>query len=142
VRFENELRRLRKAARSQGAYFGASAVRAPDAVEADFWWCMVGFAEIAVFKKGILPEVEAEGVVRRFFACESASPIEVKSTLNPLLTSFDDNEVVDLLPIPFRSALNLRFVAFIANNKLADTLDHSNTRMKCLPATIHLLSTS
>jgi len=97
---------LRNAVRSHGAYFGGSDVRASDAVEADFLW----FAETVDFGKGALLEAEADGTSRRFFACRSTSAEELKSTL---LTSFDDNEVVDLLPIPFRSALNFLFVAFI-----------------------------
>lgn len=39
---------------------------------------------------------------------------EVKSALGVLFSSFEESEVVDLFPIPFRRALNLRFVAYMA----------------------------
>lgn len=121
VMFENVFRRARNAVRSQGAYLGVSLVNDADAQEADFLWVIVDrrVAEDEVFDKVFFLVVEAEGIMRRFFASESASPVAVKlfvakSTLEALFTPFDDNEVVDLLPIPLRRALNFRFVAFMA----------------------------
>ena len=115
--FEKVLRPARNAARSQGAYFGVSVASVPDTREADFLWVM---AEDVDFDNGFLVGVKAEGTMRRLFACESASPgvVELtladRSTFDALFTSFDESEVVDLLPIPFRRALNFRFVAFMA----------------------------
>lgn len=37
-----------------------------------------------------------------------------------LFTSFEANVVVDLLPIPFRRALNFRLVTFMVNIKKKD----------------------
>jgi hypothetical protein len=103
VRFEKDLRRLRKDPRSQGAYLGVSVANAPVASEADFLWVLadrllVGVVDLAVLRLG----VRFEEIMRRFFACESASLAEGKSRLDALFTSVDDNEVVDLLPIPLR----------------------------------------
>lgn len=56
-------------------------------------------------------EIDVESLIRRFFACESLSPVEITSTREAF--SLDANEVVDLFPIPFSRALNFRFVAFM-----------------------------
>ncbi len=42
-----------------------------------------------------------------------------------MFTSFEANVVVDLLPIPFRRALNFLFVAFIADIGSGDLLETS-----------------
>ena len=47
------------------------------------------------------------GVVRRFF-------VRREGVLESLFTSLELTEVEDLLPMPLRRALNLRFVAFMA----------------------------
>ena len=113
---EKDLRRVRNASRSQGAYFGVSAAKVPDAKEVDFLWIM---AEDLDFDSTFLVGVETTGAIRRFFAFESPSPAEVESVvadrsmLEALFTSFGGSEVVDLLPIPLRRVLNFRFVAFM-----------------------------
>jgi hypothetical protein len=59
-------------------------------------------------------DIELESLIRRFFAWESGSVADVKSVREALFTSLEDNEVVDLFPIPLSRALNFRFVAFIS----------------------------
>jgi hypothetical protein len=109
---------VRKAARSQGAYLGVSVSKAPDAREADFLWVM---AEDGDFDEAFFVAAEAEGAIRRFFTCESPSPgvvepmVADRSMFEALFTSFEGSEVVDLLPIPLRRALNFRFVAFMVS---------------------------
>lgn len=110
---------MRNAARSQGAYLGVSVVKAPAAMEADFLWAIAGGVD---FDNAFFARVEAEGTIRRFFNCESPLLADVvsmvvagdRSMLEALFTSLDGSEVVDLLPIPLRRALNFRFVAFMA----------------------------
>jgi hypothetical protein len=112
VRFEKDLRRLRNAARSQGAYLGVSTAKIPDAGEADFFCVMADRMLVGLVDFDRVFRVEFAERMRRFFACESASPREFRSTLEA--SSFDVKEVVDLLPIPLRRAWNFRFVAFMA----------------------------
>jgi hypothetical protein len=54
---------------------------------------------------------EEKFAIRRFLVCESALVVDVESAA--LLASFEETLVVDLFPIPFRRALNLRLVAFM-----------------------------
>lgn len=114
--FEKDLRRARNAARSQGAYLGPSVPTVADAREADFLWAMT---EDVDFDKAFFAMFESEGAIRRFFVCELASPAVVepmvggRSVFEALFASFGGSEVVDLLPIPLRRALNFRFVAFM-----------------------------
>ena len=116
MRFEKLFRRFRKAVRSQGAYLG-SAVTGFVAREIDFW-CAIDMDDAGDLEV----EVRVEGgVIRRFFARESA--VVVESSLEALFTSFEDREVVDLLPIPFRRALNFRLVAFMTEEQLWADLD-------------------
>lgn len=96
---------------------GASVPKVPDARDDDFLWVMF---EDVVFNNPVLARAENEGTIRRLFMCESPSA-EVLwpagtggSMLEILFTSLDGSEVADLLPIPWRRALNFRFVAFIA----------------------------
>lgn len=124
MRFEKLFNLFKKAARSQGAYLG-SAVTAFVAREIDFW-CAIVTAEDA----GNLEVAVEGGVIRRFFVCVSLE-VAVESGLETLFTSFEDNEVVDLLPMPFRRALNLRFVAFMARERTRADLDQL-----CLRATL------
>ena len=120
---EKDLRRVRNASRSQGAYLGVSAAKVPDAREADFLWVM---AEDLALDNTLFVGVDATGAIRRFFAFESPSPADFgsmvadRSMLDALFTSFGGSEVVDLLPIPLRRVLNFRFVAFMLDDVSRD----------------------
>ena len=100
---------------------GVSVSKVPDAREEDFLCVMV---EDVDFDNPFFAAAKSDGTIRRFFTCESPSPVPVApmaggtSILEALLTSFGGNEVADLLPIPLRRALNFRFVAFIAGRYL------------------------
>lgn len=107
MRFEKLFRRFKKAARSQGAYFGSAVT----ASEADFLCAIVIVEETVDLENGEWEAGIEVGVIRRFFARLS---VAVPSGLEALFTSFEEREVVDLLPMPLRRALNLRFVAFMA----------------------------
>lgn len=95
---------------------GDSVVKVSDAREADFL-CVE--AEGVGFEDVFFVATEAEAASRIFFDCESTSLADVElmvvgwSVLEALFTSFGGSEVVDLLPMPLRRALNFRFVAFM-----------------------------
>lgn len=81
------------------------------ASEADFLCDMVAEEDLGSWELGVRVEI---GIIRRFFARLSIEEVDVSSGLEALFTSFDDREVLDLLPMPFRRALNFRLVAFMA----------------------------
>lgn len=67
VRFENDFRRFRNSARSQGAYFGVS-VEVGCATEADFLWTIVAIVLGRVREEDIRAGIEVELLIRRFLA--------------------------------------------------------------------------
>ncbi len=95
--------------RFQGAYLG-SAVAALVARECDFWCAIVDVEDSWYLELDV--EVSFGGVIRRLFIIGSRS-LDVLSGLEALFPSFEEREVVGLLPMPFKRALNFRFVAFI-----------------------------
>jgi hypothetical protein len=68
--------------------------------------------ELFLRSEELPPFVEVKSATRRFLLCKSAFVVDVESAL---LTSCAETLVLDFVPIPFRRALNLRLVAFMAN---------------------------
>lgn len=100
---------------------GASVIVAGVAIDADFL-CFIVVVRRSFKRVEAVVEVAGDPLTRRFFACVSLSVIEVEFVWKPLFTSFDGEEVVGFVPMPFSKALNFRFVAFISMTVLATTL--------------------
>jgi hypothetical protein len=126
VILENDFRRFKNSPRSHGAYLGVSASSVAVAVDADFLCGIDAAADSFVARvftaENVGESIGVEGLVLRFLDIEdvlSMSSVDVKSTLDVLFTFFwEESEVVDLLPIPLRRALNFRLVTFIAGRRL------------------------
>jgi len=117
-------------------YLGDSVVTTAVARDVDFV-CGIAFVELLVKSLEVTcdvfwDDIESELLVRRFLACESGSLAGVKSVREALFTSLEDKEVVDLFPIPFKRALNFRFVAFISTTGLTFDLSYSCSKKDLL----------
>lgn len=96
--------------RSHGAYFGVSPDPAGPTIDPIFLSLIVG-GDLELRSEGFDSFDEEKSAIRRFLVCKSALVVDVESAA--LLASFEETLVVDLFPIPFRRALNLRLVAFM-----------------------------
>jgi hypothetical protein len=108
-------RRLRKAARSHGAYFGASVrAGAAEARDKDLLCAMLAVfvdeVEVGSTREVISLRAEVGRLIRRRLSSLSAG-----STFGPLFTpDFKGKDEVDLFPKLLNNALNFLFEAFIA----------------------------
>jgi len=94
-------------------------------MDADFL-CLIVVVRRSFRRVEAVAEAAGDPLTRRFFACMSLSVVEVGFVWKPLFTSFDGEEVVGFVPMPFSKALNFRFVAFISMFVFATNLGEAD----------------